>query len=235
MKVPGRVQLFAWLFTLVPFMTFSQKTEPFWLIPDTTRYAKPAWAFNYDVRRSVVNQEFVNIVGVNTGIILGKKRNQLLVGYYWANLSSSDRFVDFSSKRAKLINIDNYTHTDVYYVDLMYSPNLIYSRWFVVSLPVEVGLGSKRDTKTNVLSNICISESADRFIPIQAGVYIEFKATRYVGLSILGGYRYETFQKGIPSNFNGVYYSWGANFYTSTLLTDARKYWSKRRKEKSAF
>jgi hypothetical protein len=66
----------------------------------------------------------------------------------------------------------------------------------------------------------------DFFMPAQIGAYLKWKATRWVGFSIQGGYRYALYQQNLPTNYNGAYYSLGFTM-ESEIFTDSYQ-WAKK-------
>ncbi len=219
------------LFVLFSFKVFAQNSLSDTIIvtyPDSLR-PRLSYAINWDARSSIIKEQRVNIWGVNTGIILGRKRNQITLGYYWLNFNSYLRLLDLRKSAAKRVNLDYYTKTDLYFFSLMYWKNFINNKRWRVSVPVEVGIGATKNENVGLFNEILIWKRKDYFIPIQAGVYIGWKATRWGGLSVQGGYRYAMHQRNIPTNYNGLYYSLGANVQLE-LLTDLYKWIFKNKK-----
>ncbi|MFY7908893.1 MAG: hypothetical protein ACOVO2_05055 [Emticicia sp.] len=196
--------------------------------PDSLR-PRLSYAINWDARSSIIKEQRVNIWGVNTGIILGRKRNQITLGYYWLNFNSYLRLLDLRKTAAKRVNLDYYTKTDLYFFSLMYWKNFVNNKRWRVSVPVEVGIGASKNENVGILDEIRIWKRKDYFVPIQAGVYIGWKATRWGGLAVQGGYRYALHQRNIPENYNGLYYSLGASVQLE-LLTDLYKWLFKNKK-----
>jgi len=192
------------------------------------------YTLNWDARSSFIDKRLVNIWGVNTGIKFGRNRHELTFGYYWLTFNSLLRLIDFRKNAAQLININYYTKTDLYYFSLMYWPNIIETKRWQFSIPVELGIGATQSTNSGLLNDLMLWRRNDFFMPAQAGIYLKWKATRWVGFSIQGGYRYAIYQQNLPTNYNGAYYSVG--FTTSiTILTDSYKWtknYFKKRKEK---
>jgi len=219
------------LFVLFSFKVFAQNSLSDTIIvtyPDSLR-PRLSYAINWDARSSIIKEQRVNIWGVNTGIILGRKRNQITLGYYWLNFNSYLRLLDLRKSAAKRVNLDYYTKTDLYFFSLMYWKNFINNKRWRVSVPVEVGIGATKNENVGLFNEIRIWKRKDYFIPIQAGVYIGWKATRWGGLSVQGGYRYAMHQRNIPENYNVLYYSLGANVQLE-LLTDLYKWIFKNKK-----
>lgn len=182
--------------------------------PDSLR-PKLSYTINWDSRSSIIKEQQVNIRGVNTGIIVGRNRHEITIGYYWMNFNSYLRLLDLRKKAAKRINLDYYTKTDMYFFSFMYRQNFINNRKWLISLPVEVGMGATKNEGVSLFDEIKIWKRNEYFIPVQAGIYVGWKATRWIGLSVQGGYRYALFEKNIPNNYNGLYYSFGVNMRTA--------------------
>ncbi|MEZ4903891.1 MAG: hypothetical protein R2822_20135 [Spirosomataceae bacterium] len=195
---------------------------------------KLTYTFNWDARSSFVDKKLVNIWGVNTGVKFGRNRHELTFGYYWLTFNSLLRLIDFRKNASKLINISYYTKTDLYYFSLMYWPNIIENRRWRLSIPIELGIGATQSTSNKVLDDLMLWRRNDFFLPAQAGMYLKWKATRWVGFSVQGGYRYAIYQQNLPTSYNGAYYSFG--FTTeAAIFTDSYR-WTKnalkKRKEK---
>ena len=167
------------------------------------------FALNWDARNSFIKRQRVNIWGVNSGITFGRKRNQITAGYYWMNFNSYLRLLDLRRSASKRVNLDYYTKTDLYFFSLMYWKNFIENKRWRVSMPFEVGVGATKNQGTNLFNEIQIWNRKDFFMPVQTGLYAKWKATRWIGLSIQGGYRYALISRNIQSNYDGFYYSFG--------------------------
>ena len=195
--------------------------------------SKVKYAINWDSRSSFVENKRVNIWGVNMGISVGKKRNQITVGYYWMALNSYLRLFDLRKKATKRVNLDYYTRTDLYFFNLLYRKNFINNKRWRISMPVEIGIGTVKNQEMSLLNEIQIWKRKDYFIPIQAGLYVGWKATRWVGLGVSGGYRYALVQRNLEDNYNGLYFSAGVGLQPA-LLNDTYRWLFKRKTKKLA-
>ena len=177
-------------------------------------------AFNLDFRDSFLERQHVNVWGVNAGIEYGVKRHQLTLGYYWINYATYLQLINWKKDAAQRINLDYYTRTDMWYMSLLYWWNMTNNKKWMVSLPVELGGGVASALPLNFSQNLPIDRTHKSFlVPAQIGVYAQWKALRWVGLSAQVGYRVSVFQTAIDQNFNGSYYSIGVTIYPA-LLTD---------------
>ncbi len=199
--------------------------------PDSLR-PKVSYAINWDSRNSIVANKQINIWGVNTGISVGRKRNQITVGYYWMTFNSYLRLLDLRKKAAKRVNLDYYTQTDLYFFSLMYWKNFINNKRWRISMPVEIGIGATKNQGISLLDEIQIWKRKDYFIPIQVGLYVGWKATRWVGLGASGGYRYALVQRNMKDNYNGLYFSIGAELQPALLKDTYRWLFKKKSKKK---
>lgn len=230
-EIKTSVRFLKLLLWILPLNTIAQNPLPDSVIvtyPDSLR-PRLSYAINWDARSSIIKEQRVNIWGVNTGIILGRKRNQITMGYYWLNFNSYLRLLDLRKTAAKRVNLDYYTKTDLYFFSLMYWKNFINNKRWRVSMPFEMGIGATRNENVGLLNEIQIWKRKDYFIPIQVGVYIGWKATRWGGLSVQGGYRHALIRKNNLESYNGLYYSLGANVQLE-LLTDLYKWAFKNKK-----
>jgi hypothetical protein len=187
-----------------------------WPIADSLRIRRPgiAPAFNLDFRTSFLQHQRVNVWGINAGLEFGAKRHQLTLGYYWLSYATNARLITWQRNAARRVNLAYYTRTDLWFSSLQYWHVLVNSQRWLISLPLEAGVGVASALPQNVQTNVPIGPTQrDFFVPLQAGAYAQWKATRWAGLSTQVGYRYSVFGTDINQNFNGVYYSVGATLY----------------------
>lgn len=205
--------------------------RPDTLMPaDTARITRVRPVINLDFRNSFLDQQRVNVWGVNAGIGYGLKRHQLTVGYYWINYATYLRLIDWRREAARRINLGYYTRTDLWYVNLLYWYNLVNNDRWTIRIPTEVGGGVAYALPVDLTKDIPIDRtSRSFFVPVQVGLYTQWKATRWVGLSAQLGYRVSVFQTAIDQNFNGTYYSIGVTVFPA-LVTDIWRW--VRRKER---
>ncbi|WP_375444050.1 hypothetical protein [uncultured Fibrella sp.] len=190
--------------------------------------AKTTFAFNLDFRDSFLERQHVNVWGVNAGIEFGHKRHQLTLGYYWLSYATYLRLIDWHRDAAKLVNLNYYTRTDLWFVNAQYWMNITNNRHWMVSFPMEVGGGVAYAIPHALRQDIQIDRTQRSFfVPLQVGAYTNWKATRWAGLSVQIGYRYSIFQTDIDQNFNGMYYSIGVTVYPA-LATDVWRFLTKK-------
>ena len=171
-------------------------------------------AFNLDFRNSFLESQAVNVWRVNAGIEFGVKKHQLTLGYYWISYATYLKLIDWRRDAARRINLGYYTRTDMWFMNIQYWWNMTNNKRWLVSIPVEVGGGVAYALPLDLRKEEQIDRTKrDFFVPLQAGVYGQWKATRWVGLSAQIGYRISIFQTDINQNFDGTYYSIGVTVY----------------------
>jgi hypothetical protein len=186
--------------------------------PKDSARPKPSLAFNLDFRNSFLANRPVNIWGLNTGIIVGRKRHQFTLGYYWLGYNAAQRLIDLRRNASQRLNLTYYTKNDLWFLSVMSWWNLIYGKHWVMSIPVEIGGGEAtaflHETRTDLPAN---RTRNDFFVPAQIGLYGEWKATRWVGVSAQIGYRHSVRRSEIKNEFDGMYYSVGAVIYPAVF------------------
>jgi hypothetical protein len=213
--------LFSWLVCLGITTGFSQITGS---QPLADSLAKPhtvfhqrypiRWTINLDFRDSFIDRRHVNVWGVNTGFVYGPKRHQITIGYYWLTYNSYLHLIDLHRNAAKRLNLAYYTKTDMAFGSVMLWHNLINNRRWMLSIPVELGAGRATAVSAATKTDSATGRSHwDFFMPVQAGVYGQWKASRWIGLSAQMGYRLSVFQTNVNQHYNGIYYSVGTTIY----------------------
>jgi len=175
---------------------------------------------NLDFRDSFLYRRHVNIWGANAGIVFGEKRHQLTIGYYWLTYDTYLRLIDWHKDAARRLNLDYYLKTDMYFISTMYWWNLIHNKRWTLTIPLEIGAGLATTIPFDTLRERPINPGRrDFFLPVQAGIYGEWKAHRWIGFGAQLGYRLSLLETNLKQHYDGVYYSVGVVFYPA-LLTD---------------
>jgi len=176
------------------------------------------WTLNLDFRDSFIARRHVNVWGVNAGVMYGEKRHQITAGYYWLSYNSYLRFINWRRDAARRLNLAYYTKTDMAYGSLMYWWNLTNNRQWTVSFPVEAGAGVASAVPVDPHTEVSTGQTRrDFFMPVQVGVYGQWKASRWVGFSAQWGYRHSIFRTNLKQHYDGTYYSVGAVMYPELL------------------
>lgn len=178
---------------------------------------RPRFIINLDTRNSFIADRPVNIWGGNLGFAYGKS-HALTLGCYFLQPDSYRRLLEKSRITAIIGQQPQYTGNQIYFASLMYQYNIVNNRHWLVAVPTEVGGGVSNIFRKKVQTDERTGAfTRDLFLPIQLGLYVEWRATRYVGLSGQIGYRYTLVQTDIKQNYDGVYYSYGTTIYPESL------------------
>jgi hypothetical protein len=203
------------------------------IAPQSTAAAanKTRLFFNFDARGTFIQHKHINVFGVNAGITFGEKRNRLTAGYYWLGYHAARRLVNWHNIFPDPLNLSYYTATDVRFANFAYWHTAIRNKRWVLSTPLEVGVGNESTRFRDLFDGIKSGSRKDYFIPLQVGVYGEYRALRWAGINSQIGYRNALSSGEFRERFSGFYYSYGINLYPEAIWKDLKK-WS-RRKSKS--
>lgn len=196
-----------------------------------TAPVKPRLFFNFDARGTFIQRKHINIFGVNAGISFGEKRNRVTAGYYWLGYNASRRLVNWRNLLSKTLNLSYYTATDVRFVNFAYWHTAIRNRRWVLSTPLEIGIGNESTRFRDLFDGLTSGSRKDYFVPLQVGVYAEYRALRWAGINSQVGYRNALSSGAFRERFSGFYYSYGMNLYPDVIWKDFKKW--KKHKSKS--
>lgn len=184
--------------------------------------------FNFDARGTFIQHKHINVFGVNAGITFGEKRNRVTAGYYWLGYNAARRLVNWRKILPNPLNLSYYTATDVRFANFAYWHTAIRNKRWVLSTPLEIGIGNESTRFRDLFDGVTSGSRKDYFIPLQVGVYGEYRAFRWVGFNSQIGYRNALSSGEFRKRFRGFYYSYGVNLYPEAIWQDFRK-WNKRR------
>jgi hypothetical protein len=184
--------------------------------------------FNFDTRGTFIQHKQINVFGVNAGITFGEKRNRLTAGYYWLGYNAARRFVNWRKILSNTLNLSYYTATDVRFANFAYWHTVIRNKRWVLSTPLEIGIGNESTRFRDLFDGVASGSRKDYFIPLQVGVYGEYRAFRWIGFNSQIGYRNALSSGEFRERFRGFYYSYGVNLYPEAIWKDLKK-WSGRK------
>ena len=189
--------------------------------------------FNFDARGTFIERKHINIFGVNAGITFGEKRNRLTAGYYWLGYNAARRLVNWHNIFPNPLNLSYYTATDVRFANFAYWHTAIRNKRWVLSTPLEIGIGNQNTRFRDLFDGLTSGSRKDYFIPLQVGVYGEYRALRWAGINSQIGYRNALSSGEFRERFSGFYYSYGINLYPEAIWQDFKK-WNKKRARSQA-
>lgn len=184
--------------------------------------------FNFDARGTFIQHKHINVFGVNAGITFGEKRNRLTAGYYWLGYNAARRLVNWRKMFPNPLNLSYYTATDVRFANFAYWHTAIRNKRWVLSTPLEIGIGNESTRFRDLFDSVTSGSRKDYFIPLQVGVYAEYRALRWAGINSQIGYRNALSSGEFRERFSGFYYSYGINLYPEAIWQDLKK-WNKRK------
>jgi hypothetical protein len=181
--------------------------------------------------RNGIGGTALNVSGLSAGILLNEKYS-MGIGVY--KVLTELKPIPVTIKNRQTIYNRN---LNLSYITGYFEFSIIDTRYWELGIPIELGVGGFNVTVKDSLKNKIIYQDKGGFIPIQIGLDLSFKPTKYFGLNLLGGYR-DVLDKRIKKypnllNFNGAFYSFGVNFYFHEIITDS-KYYMKRKKFRQA-
>ena len=187
------------------------------------------FVLSLDNRESFVQSSAVRVIGLNAGVVLPGRRWRLGLGAYTLSRDYAALYTYQyrNSRRTKKI-LDTITPQ----LGLTYlTPNVSYvvfqRPWLEVSVPLGVGLGRSHYTETDQKDHI-VTNSRGIFVPVEAGVSVLLKPTRWVGVSGSVGYRKSVFEIDYKEDFDGMYFSYRVNVFVVTIWRDCRQYQQRR-------
>ncbi len=189
--------------------------------------------FNFDARGTFIQHKHINVFGVNAGITFGEKRNRVTAGYYWLGYNAARRLVNWRKILPNPLNLSYYTATDVRFANFAYWHTAIRNKRWVLSTPLEIGIGNESTRFRDLFDGVTSGSRKDYFIPLQVGVYGEYRAFRWVGFNSQIGYRNALSSGEFRKRFRGFYYSYGVNLYPEAIWQDFKK-WSRRKGKSQA-
>lgn len=174
---------------------------------------------NIDNRPSFLKSRPSNFNGLQLGVILNEYHT-LGFGLYILNRAS---------RINSPIKKDYRLHALRYYT-LFYEYMLVNKRYFEVDLPFELGYGSYKATYTDSSSVPFVSGTLyPNFLPVSAGVKFVLKPVKWVGLSLIVGYRYFMEEKSILE-FNNFFFPIGVWVDFRQVYRDVKFYGFQRKR-----
>jgi|GEM_PF-2047554 len=193
--------------------------------PPAVPYRRLGFVLSLDNRQSFVQSSAVRVIGLNAGVVLPGRRWRLGLGGYtlsrdYANLYT---YQYRNGRRTKKI-LDTLTPQ----LALTYlTPNVSYvvfqRPWLEISVPLEVGLGRSHYTVTDQNGHLT-TDSRGLFVPLEAGLAVLLRPTRWVGVSGSVGYRKSVFEVDYKEDFDGMYFSYRVNVFVGAIWRDWRQY-----------
>jgi hypothetical protein len=196
---------------------------------DTTNLPKKRkvkFEIGLDIRNSFIKDAPVNVYGANIGFYVHHKFH-IGLGIYTISEKSKQQYQAKSKKGP--ITLNGSESIRLFFVSSYFRYELLRYKKFVLSVPIELGLGRSitrllDSTNTLVKSNKFKNPSRAFFIPCQVGLFIEWRVLPWLTPHCSIGYRYILFytRSSLPKfaepNFNGMYYNLGISLNLGYLI-----------------
>jgi hypothetical protein len=180
------------------------------------RYRPLKFLFAIDKRNSFINTNAkvpVQVGGLQIGVVL-KEHHSMGLGFYSISHTQVIHPVE-DPKRSQNVKLN------MGYVTGFWEYTLVDTRYWEIGFPLEMGLGNYQTLVTDTTGKR-VPEFKDTLkrgiLLLGAGFDIDFKFFRWAGVNLMGGYRLVGGNEPNKVNFNGVFYSFGLNFYFGELL-----------------
>ncbi len=192
-------------------------------------YKRLVFVARLDFRHSFVSAQDipVTIYGANFGIRY-KRRHEFYAGYYTLSNNTRNRYQQRVNNQV-FVNNETTEDLDLWFVSLGYAYSFIKTRWIDVNLPLEFGVGKLiSDTYTRTLGpqGRVLATRTDAhnnlFLPVQIGVFCEFRFCRWLAATTSIGYRFVINKQEKQSDYESMYYSYGAKVYIGQVVRDLR-------------
>lgn len=138
---------------------------------------------NFDARRTRVDGENAKFNGIRIGAQRGK--DIVAIGFYGLA-------VPFVEQNVQLPDIPDTTDArlNINYVGLTYERILYDSRWWQLSVPTQIGLGSVSvDHRDTLLADVFHPYTREEIVPVESGLRGAFKPFYWLYLNAGAGYR----------------------------------------------
>ncbi len=193
----------------------------YFISPDTSVIVTQVLpSFGWDTRLSFISADKVAFKGVRVGIRLGKKRHRLTASYRWFSFAEHIGLLREPWYRMS-INPRYFTQLDGFFYAISYQHIFFDTYRFAGGVVTDLGLGATYNETLSFRENTQIFKRSDRFVPCQLGIYGEFKATRFAGVTAQVGYRWVKNYSVQPS-INDLYVGIGSRLYFGSIYRSVR-------------
>ena len=193
------------------------------------------FVLSLDNRSSFVQASAVHVVGLNAGVVLPGRRWRLGLGGYTLSRDYAELYVyQYRNGRRTRKVIETLTPQ----LSLSYlTPNVSYvffqRPWLELSVPLAMGLGRSHYSETDQNGRIT-RDSRGLFVPVEAGLTVLLKPTRWAGISGSLGYRKSVLEIDYKEDFDGLYFSYRLNVFVGTIWRDVAQYRERRRQARDS-
>lgn len=168
-----------------------------------------------DMRTTLSEGKRLRMGGASVGWEWGKNRHETTLGYYWTGNRGRNDLSRLQNLTITTLPTTETMESDLRFLNAGYWLTIKdWPRW-KISTPLEIGVGRGKFTSQ---SNGEMHVERVQIFPLQAAVYGEWKATRWLGLGSHVGYRHYLSSQNHSSlaALNGMYYRFRVLLYIQT-------------------
>ncbi len=148
------------------------------------------WKLHLQSRFSPVEGSLVGLWGGSVGYVWGPYEREITLGYQWLGGRGSRQLGDIEKKLAQKAGVDSYNSTEAGFVNVGYWHIVHNTRRWKFGFPIELGLGKATARPQSLTDDLRFRPTlTSSILPLQVGVYGEWKVTRWVGIGLQVGYR----------------------------------------------
>lgn len=170
-----------------------------------------------DMRGVLSQGKLLRMGGASVGWEWGVKRDEATLGYYWTGKRGRKDISGLPEMPFTFPPAE--TEADIRFVNAGYWLTITNRKRWKLSTPLEVGIGRARFSQNagDMVENEEIRRL--RLFPLQAAIYGEWKATRWLGTGLQAGYRHYITAEGgnALKQLNGPYYRFRLLLYMQTF------------------
>lgn len=177
---------------------------------------------NIDNRNSFLKNRASNFNGYQLGVIFDDYHT-FGIGFYQLN-------------RATRLNApvkSGYQLRNLRYTTIFYEFMLVNGKYFEMDLPFEIGYGSYKALFTDSSDAVYNRPVSPSFLPLAGGVKFIGKPVRWIGVSVMIGYRY-IFQEASILELNNLYFPFGIWVDLRQVYRDVKFYGFQRKRYRRA-
>ena len=164
------------------------------------------WKLHFQSRLSLVEGNLVSLWGGSVGYIWGPFERELTLGYQWLGGRGSRQLAHVEKKLAQKAGQDSYYNTEAGFVNVGYWHIVHNPRRWKFGFPIELGVGKATARPQSSTDDLRFMPTlTSTIMPLQVGVYGEWKATRWGGGGLQVGYRQNLIRFAPLENLNGPY------------------------------
>ncbi|TAE00760.1 MAG: hypothetical protein EAZ97_04905 [Bacteroidetes bacterium] len=146
---------------------------------------------------------------------------------YWlgfANISASSKAPLRIKSQSNSNNSQAVLNRELSLYFFTLSPEYIffYRSYLELSVPLEFGIGYS-SLKTVNDQGLVFNEKNGVFVPLESGLNILIKPTRWFGIIARGGYRKTINVSGFEADYDGWYYNYGLAIFLGNIYRDLKK------------